>query len=331
MLLRNVWKGLTTGKIFPRNRSFNCPIDNCCTVMKYFLSAVLFLLLTTVAVGQEFNCQVRVNVQKLTTVDPKVFATLEQSLSELMNNTKWTDDYFQTEERINCNVLLTIQEEESPTSFKADLAIQASRPVFNSTYETAILNHIDKEVKFSYEQYQPILFSRNNFNDNLSAVLSFYAYIILGLDYDSFSSFGGERYLQTAQEILNSIPASAASAYPGWKSVESNRNRFWIIENLLSPRVRPFRQSWYEYHRHGLDKMADDPAGGRAVIAAALDRLPEVNQSYPNSMILQMFTNAKSKEIVEIFKLGTREEKDKVIQAMTRIDATNANEYRAIR
>lgn len=298
--------------------------------MKKYFSLILFFF-PLLAQSQELNCTVKVNIQKLQTVDPQVFETLEQSIAEFMNNTKWTNDVFNTQERINCNVLLTVQEELSPTTFKADLAIQASRPTYNSDYETALINHIDRDVTFEYEQYQPIIYSRNVFNDNLSAVLSFYAYIILGLDYDSFALYGGEPHLQMAQEIVNNIPSAAAAANKGWRSIDGNRNRFWIIENLLSPRVRPLRQTWYEYHRHGLDLMVDDTPAGRAVLAKSLEALLSVEQSYPNSMIVQMFNNTKRNEIIEIFKQASREEKQQVIQVMSRVDAPNSAEYRNIR
>ncbi len=298
--------------------------------MKNFFS-LFFLFLPLLVQSQELNCTVKINIQKLQTVDPQVFETLEQSIAEFMNSTKWTSEVFNNQERINCNVLLTVQEELSPTSFKADLAIQASRPTYNSDYQTALVNHIDRDMTFEYEQYQPLRYSRNVFNDNLSAVLSFYAYLVLGLDYDSFALYGGEPYLQIAQEIVNNIPSAAAAAYKGWRSIDGNRNRFWIIENLLSPRVRPLRQTWYEYHRHGLDMMAEDTPAGRAVLAKSLEALLQVEQSYPNSMIVQMFNNTKSNEIIEIFKQGTREEKQQVIQVMSRVDAPNAAEYRNIR
>lgn len=281
--------------------------------------------------AQELNCQVRINTQKLQTVDPAVFETLQQTLQEFMNNTKWTNDVYEQEERINCNILLTIQEELSPTSFRADLAIQATRPVYNSNYQTPLLNHIDREVTFSYEQYQPLRFTRNSFNDNLSQVLSFYVYIILGMDYDSFALYGGEPYFQLANEILTSIPQGAAERFSGWQSKDGNRNRFWIIENLLSPRIRPYREAMYNYHRYALDVMAEDVAQGRAVMAQSINVLQEVFQNYPNAMILQMFVNAKSDEVLEIFKRGTSEEKTTVIRVMSRIDASNAEQYRSIR
>jgi len=298
------------------------------------MKKMLFLFFALASVGlqaQELTFSVKINTLKLQTVDPKVFVTLEQTVAEFLNNQKWTDEVFEPLERINCNLVLTIQEELSPTSFKADLAIQASRPVYGSSYETRMLNHLDKEVTFSYEQFQPLIYSKNVFNDNLSSILAFYVYIILGMDYDSFSLFGGDEHYQTAQEILNTVPQNVASSAAGWRSVEGNRNRYWIIENILSPRVRPLRQGLYEYHRQGLDMMANDANTGRAIVLQALEEVDKVNQSYPNAMIVQMFSNAKSDEIVEIFKRGTRQEQDRVVQIMTKVDATNASKYRNIR
>ena len=299
--------------------------------MRKLLFSLFFSIITLGLSAQELDVAVRINTLKLQSADPKVFETLENTVREFLNTQKWTEDVFEQEERINANILITIQEELSPTSFKADIAIQASRPVYGSDYETPLINHIDKGVTFFYEQFQPLQFSRNAFNDNLSSVLAFHAYIILGLDYDSFSPYGGEPYFQAAQDILNSVPQSAAAANPGWRSLDGNRNRFWLIENLLSPRVRPLRQAWYDYHRQGLDVSATDVATGRAIIAAALEEIQKVDQAYPNSMIIQLFTDTKSQEILEIFKRGTPQEQNTVVQIMTRIDASNAAQYRAIK
>ncbi len=300
-------------------------------MLKKMVCVALLLSVAATIFGQELNATVRINIQKLQTVDPKVFETLEQTLREFLNNQKWSDAYYEPNERINCNILLTIQEERSPTSFKADLAIQASRPVYNSSYETVILNHIDRDVTFIYEQFQPLFYSRNAYNDNLSAVLSFYSFLILGLDGDTFAPLGGEKYFQLAQEVLNTIPSGAASANPGWRALDGDRNRFWIIENMLSPRVRPFRQAMYEYHRQSLDLMASDTNKGRQAMVGALEKVADVNQAYPNSMVIQMFNNNKSQELIEIFKRGTLAEQDRVIQLMTRIDPANISKYRAIK
>lgn len=287
--------------------------------------------LTGLVQAQELNATVKINTQKLQTADPRVFETLEQTLREFLNSQKWTEDMFDNPERINCNFILTIQEERSATSFKADLAVQSSRPIYGSDQETPLLNYLDKEVTFEYEQFQPLVYTKNAFNDNLSSVLSFYVYVILGLDYDSFSPLGGERYFQTAQEILNNIPSTVTAGNPGWRSMESNRNRFWLIENLLSPRVRPLRQAIYDYHRQGLDLMPTNIDQGRANMALAIEQLDKVNQAYPNSMIIQLYSNAKANEIIEIFKRGTLTQQDRVIQIMTKVDATNSAKYRAIK
>lgn len=295
--------------------------------------AIAFLLAAHWGSAQELNATVKVNAQKLLTVDSKVFATLEQTVREFMNNQKWTDDIFEPDERIKCNLLLTItdQSDKTPNLFVAELAIQASRPVYGTDYETVIFNHIDRNLTFSYEQFQPVIFSKNAFNDNLSSILSFYAFILVGMDYDSFSPLGGEKYFQQAQDIVNSLPSNLAKSDNGWNSLSNNRNRFWIAENVLSPRVKPFRQAMYEYHRQGLDVMSSDIVKGRKAMSDALLKVGEVNQAYPNSAILQMFNSTKSAEIIEIFKRGTVGEQDRVIQVMSRVDPAGSAKYRAIK
>ncbi len=296
------------------------------------LFVAFFSLFTWISLdAQELNFSVKINTQRLQTVDPKVFETLEKTIFDFLNNTKFSDHTYEQGERITCNIQLTIQQELSPTRFKADLAIQSSRPVYGSNYETTMLNHQDRDVTFDYEQFQPLIFSRNAYNDNLSAILSFYAYVILGLDYDSFSPFGGDPYYKIAQDIVNNIPQGAAVANPGWRSIDGARNRYWIVENVLSPRVRPMRQAMYDYHRHGLDVMSKNPSAGRAIIMQALDEIAQVNQVYPNSMIVQLFSQTKGQEVTEIFKAGTFQERDRVVNVMTRIDPPNAARYRSVR
>lgn len=294
-------------------------------------AVLLFFLFSWSGVfSQELDCTVKINIQKLQTADPRIFETLEQAISEFMNNTKWSEDVFDPQERIKCNLLLTLQEELSPTSFRAELAVQSSRPVFGSSYETVLLNHIDNEIIFTYEQYQPLIFSRNSYNNNLSSVLSFYAFVILGLDYDSFSLYGGEQYFQSAQEVVNTVPQAAAG--PGWSPTGSdvNRNRFWVVENYLSPRVRPMREAMYAYHRLALDIMYQDVAKGRGIMADAMENILKVNQTYPNSVAVIIFINAKNQEVMEIFKMGTPKEKEQAVRVMSRIDGANASRYRIL-
>ena len=262
-------------------------------IVKNITLFAILVLGSSISNAQELNFTVNVNIQKLQTVDPSVFSTLENTLQEFVNNQKWTNDAFEQEERIEGNILLTVQEELSPTSFKASLAIQSSRPIYHSDAKTLMLNHIDNEVTFNYQQYDPLQYSKNTFTDNLSVVIAFYMYVIIGLDYDSFSPYGGEPYFQEAQDIVNNIPQGVLGEDAGWNSLKSDRNRFWIIENILSPRSRDFRQAIYDYHRQSIDVMADDLATGRAILIQALEGVGKTNQAYPNSMIVQMFVNAK--------------------------------------
>jgi len=299
--------------------------------LRTLLLLATFTLLAGSLSAQELDVTVTINTPTLQMADPKVFQDLKSAIQGFMNNQKWTGETYESQERIKVSLVLNILKEFSATSFGGELAIQAVRPVYGSTYETPLISYLDRDVTFGYEQYQPLEFSENNFNDNLSSILSFYAYIIIGLDYDSFSPFGGEANFQRAQDILNAVPQSVTANNKGWRSIDGNRNRYWIIENLLSPRVRNLRQAYYDYHRYALDIMHQDPASGRIIMAQAIDDIAGVNQSYPNAMMIQLFVNAKSSEIIEIFKQGTSAEINRVVQSMSRIDGANASKYRAIR
>jgi len=273
---------------------------------------------------------VNINSAKAQQADPAVFESMEKAIREFINQRDWIDDKFQPEERIKGSIQITISDETSANSFQADMAIQATRPTYGSTYETAILNHVDKDIRFTFEQFEPLIYTQNVFNDNLSSIVSFYVYMILGLDYDTFSPYGGNPYYLLAQEVMNAIPPQAAEAAGGWRSLDGNRNRFWFLDNLLNPKVKPYRRAMYDYHRQGLDLMSSDVETGKATILAALSAVDEVHKAYPNSMIIQMFSNTKPEEIIEIFKVGSREQKSKISQIMTRLDPSRANKYRQI-
>jgi len=299
--------------------------------MKRIIPFIIILCISFGSFAQEFNFQVKLNSEKAQTVDPKVFESLELALRDFLNNQRWTDDEFEPEERIDCNVQLTITEDISATSFKADLAIQGTRPVFGSDYQTALMSYVDKGIVFEYEAFQPLEFTENAFNSNLTSILGFYCYVILGMDYDSFSPLGGEAHYQKAQDILNTVPPGATGRYKGWRSLDGNRNRYWMIESILNPRTRDMRQAMYDYHRSGLDTMVENKDVARATMLAALKKIEKVSKSYPNAMIVQMFALAKGDEIVEIYKGGTRQEQSDVIRIMSRIDAPGASQYQKIR
>ncbi len=299
--------------------------------MKYRMLFILIIFaFSTKIQAQELLAEVSINTPQLQLADPKIFKSLETAIEEFYNNNVWTEDEFEQEERIKFQIQMTITTEISENSFLAEMAIQSSRPIFNSSQETPLLNHVDKDIAFNYDLFQPLIYTKNAFNDNLTSILSFYAYIILGLDYDSFSPFGGEPHFLTAQEIMNTVPATVAANVRGWRQLDGNVNRYWLVENLLSPRVRPFRQAFYEYHMQGKDIMYENVEGGRAKLAECLETVAKVSRDYPNAMIIQLFSNAKSNEIIEIFKLGTRSEKLAVKKSMSNMDPSNSNKYERI-
>ncbi len=297
--------------------------------MKNILLIFSLLLLFVSGEAQELKCKVQINTPKLQTVDPKVFGTLETAIQELMNNKKWTEDSYENFERIECNITINISEELSPTSFSGNLFIQASRPVYGSGYKTVILEHNDRDFVFEYKEYQPLIFVENQFSSNITSVLGFYAYMILGLDYDTFSPLGGSDLFQKAQEVLNTVPQSVG--VKGWSSLDGQRNRYWMIESTLNPRVAPLREAMYDYHRQGLDWMSKDPEKGKESMISAMEKLKKVNSNYPNSMAMQMLVNAKSNEIIDIFLNSTSIQKRTVYAVMIKIDPANASKYSSIR
>ena len=291
----------------------------------------ILLLFATALQAQELNVDVTVNTPNLLNVDPAVFRTLEGAIEAYMNQRQWTDDYFEEEEKIDVNMQLTIDEEKSNTSFSATLSLQSTRPIYNSGEQTVMLNHQDKQVDFVYEQFQPLEFSENQFTDNLASVLAFYAYLIIGMDYDSFAPFGGEPYFQKAQTIIQTVPSGVASQFKGWTAADGRRSRYAIMETLLSPRSRRLRQANYDYNRQAPDIMAENTDAGRAVMLDAIKTVQEVNRSFPNAVAVQMFANSKGTEVVEVFKVASLPEKNQVIAAMSALDPARAGIYRGIK
>ena len=295
-----------------------------------FLFGLLLLGLSARAQELQF-AEVRINTPTLQLADPKVFRELEGAIQQFMNNQQWGEDQFEEEERIECNLTITITRELSESQFEADFAIQSLRPVYNSTYKSAVFTYIDKGVRFDYEQFQPLEYARNTYITNLASVLAFYAYYILGQDYDTFSPDGGSRYYQEANNVITTIPPTVASSYKGWRAVDGNRNRYWLVESTLSPRIEEVRTAMYNYHRLGLDIMATDPAQGRANILLALQQIDVANREYLNAMVIQQFIASKSDEIIEIFKVATPKQQVEVIKLMQRLDASRASRYESIR
>lgn len=295
--------------------------------MKKYILSFLLLFVVVLVQAQELNATVKVTTPKLQTADPAIFKTLEKSLVELINGTAWTDDEFDIKERIKVSVTINITEEISSTSFRAEMLIQASRPIYNSTQETQLMALSDKRITFAYEQYQPLEYAKNVYNNNLTAIISFYCNMILGYDYDTFSPSGGTPYFQAAQDIMTSIPSNIANSDDGWTATKKKKNRYWMLENVLSPRVAPMRQAFYDYHLRGLDRIVDDAENARKSIGNAITKISQVNRSYPNSMIVQLFAISKGDEILQIFIVESATTRKKIYDAMIKIDAPNASKY----
>ena len=291
----------------------------------------LFLLASLSITAQELNITVQVVAPNIATTDPRVFDDMEQNISEFLNGTDWTDDDFEDFEKIEGTLKITVADEISSTAFGGDFFIQSLRPVYNSNYKTQLINYVDQGVIFEYRERQPIRRSEDNYFDNLSSILTFYALTLIAMDYDSFSPRGGDEYWQKANNLLNSIPEAIKSADEKWNNKIGEQNRFWLIENMLNPRVKPFREAFYEYHRMSLDAMTIDTDRSKAIMTSAITAIGQVEKELPNNMVVQMFTDAKHSEIIEIYKDATRGEQEKVSAIMTAIDPSRADEYNQIR
>lgn len=281
--------------------------------------------------GQEFNFKVTVTAPNLKTVDANIFEQLEKDLESFINNTKWTSGTYEAHERIEGKLQITITEEFTQTSFAGDFIVQASRPVYQASYTSPLINHIDKNVNFVYNLNQEIERSEDNYTDNLSSVVTFYLYMILGLDADSFELNGGTPHYQTAQNVINVLPQGVVSADPGWQSQGKRRSRYWLVENVLNPRVRPFRQAFYEYHREGLDRMAEDRGRARAVIASNITLIADVNQAFPNSMVLTVFGNTKREELVQLFEVASPGQRKKIYNTMVKVNPILAEHLKTLK
>lgn len=283
--------------------------------------------------AQEFNAKVIVLGDQVAGTDPKVFKTMEQDAAAFINTRKWGTDAFENKEKIECVFTLVLSKaiEGVEGGFMGRLSVQATRPVFNTSYSSVLVNFTDKDVAIKYTQFQPFDFNDNRVNgndalvSNLTALLAFYSYMILGLDYDSFSLKGGTEFYNKALNIVNNAPE--VKAIMGWKAAEGQRNRFWLSEQILNNRFAPVRDFTYRYHRMGLDLMSSEPEKARAEINSLFPLLLQVNSENPASMLMQFLMNAKSDEIRQFIALNSTAEKQKLIPMLVQLDVANAAKY----
>lgn len=299
---------------------------------KIILPVIAIVFCLKPAKAQELKFDVKVVIPVNLKTDPAVYRQMESDAKDFFNKTRWTDHEYTEIEKIEGSVQITVTEELSSSTFLADITLKTSRPVYNSDYKTQMINIQDKSVTFTYLPGQPIQRSDRSFFDNLSSTLSFYAFLTLGYDYDSFSLYGGEDYFQAARDVFQNLPNGTKRDDPSWSNVGVNgRSKYFLIENIQSPRLRPFRQVIYEYHRLALDNMWQDAEKSRAVLLSSLGLIEDLNQAYPYSYFLQSFGDAKFNELVEIFKAADTGQKAKLRALMTLTSPSLASRYDALK
>ncbi|GAB2549396.1 hypothetical protein GCM10027189_35060 [Rufibacter soli] len=280
--------------------------------------------------AQELRCEVIVNSDQIQATDRQVFQQMQNAISEVMNNTRWTSDVYQNEERIRCKLFITLRAMPQVGVFEANTQVISSRPTYGTGYETTVLSFVDTKFEFDYTQAQPLQYAPNTFTTNLTAILSFYAYTIIGMDNDSFSRMGGANALAEARNILNLVTSSGGAGGGGWSATADTRNRYWLINNLVDPQFEPYRAALYLYHRQGLDLMARDPEKGRQNILEALRNIQQVARLRPGAAVLRSFFEAKSAELSNAFTTATPAQKQQAYELLSQVDPTNRARYETL-
>jgi len=291
--------------------------------------SILFLIFFSLqASAQELNALVTINVgPKIQTTDRNVFRDMKTAIQQFLNSRKWTNDAFQTHEKINCSLLININEMPSIGVFSASVQVQSARPVYNSNYTSLLLNFADRDWEFEYIESQPLEYNDNTYMNNLTSMLAFYAYLIIGMDYDSFSELGGTPHFQKALNVVNN---SQSSNRPGWQALGGNRNRYWIIENILNSQLTDLRKAIYSYHRLGLDTFEKTPDQSREIILKGLKDIKKVRDINPNSILVISFFDAKSKELGNIFSDGVITARREAYDLIVTMDPSNRSSYEKI-
>ena len=295
--------------------------------MNKFICTLVFCLSAAVSFGQELNCEIIVNAGQTGSANVTVFRTLQNSLNEFVNQTKWTDMEYEPHERINCSMFINITSYET-NSFSGTIQVQSSRPVFGSTMVSPVFNFNDEDLSFTYTEFEPLEYNPNQFSSNLTAVISFYVYTILGLDADTFEEEGGTAFFQEANQIVN---ISQQGNSGGWRAGDGNRSRFRLNADLLSNNFRGYREALYSYHRQGLDLMHRSPEEGKEGITAAIMELRDMNRSRPNSLLVRSFFDAKADEVEQVFSGGPSVSTSEVVDALNNLAPTFSDRWGNIR
>ena len=292
----------------------------------YLLNLFVFGLVS--ASAQDLNARVQILSPQIQITNKRAIDELEITMRDFLNNRKWSTDNYKTQERIDCSFILNITSWDGSSNFKAEAQIQSSRPIYGTTYGSTILNLSDKDFNFSYFEGQPLEFSDQIFMNNLSAILAYYAYTIVGLDYDSFSKLGGTPYYIKARNIVDN---AQNTPFAGWKAFDDLRNRYWLIENLNNKSYTPVREILYEYHRNGLDLMAENSLKARKQILSLLPDFQKIEKQKQGSMLNQMFFTAKATELINVIEQANPQEKLKAFSILSEIDPANIGKYEMLK
>ena len=301
--------------------------------MRKYIILIIFIVVAKISIAQELQARVTVISNRIgNNISQNVFRTLQTSLNNFVNNRKWTNDVFQPNEKIDCNFLLNLEPTSDANVYSASLTIQAARPVFSTSYLSPIINFQDENIIFKYIEFQQLEFNENRVSgsdalvSNLTASFSYYIYMILGFDYDSYSIRGGDPYFQKAQNIVNNAPDGRNIT--GWKAFDGIRNRYWLVENMMNSRYTIMHDVYYNYYRLGMDKLYEDEANARVEIMNVLNLLNNFTTENPNKMINQFFFQGKSTELIKVFSKAPPQDKARASDLLQRLDITNAGKYK---
>ena len=299
---------------------------------KILIPITLYCLLITgnCSLAQELNCKVSISTDQLQVNEQRgatqIYTEMQTVMQEFLNNRRWTNDNFSTEEKINCSLSVILTKATANGDYEANANFQVRRPVYGTGYETVLLNYVDKSFNFKYVAGTPLTYNDNNFNDNLTQMLAFYAYVALTFDYDSFGKMGGTNFAQKALNVVN----LAQSAGGAWTASNDIRNRYWVSENLLNQQLQPLREGFYTYHRLVMDNYATNPAGGRKQITDYLNLIKQVSQSRPGQIWYRLFFEAKFLELINIYGDAPLDERKKIIPLLSSLDPNNSEAYRKL-
>ena len=293
---------------------------------RWVLIVLIVLFTGHASFAQELNCNLQINSDQIQGSNKNIFATLQKSASEFVNNRKWTDLTFTQDERIECTISIIILKAEDDI-FTAEIQVQSRRPVYNSAYNSTLFNFRDNDMVFNYREFEVLEFNENTITSNLTAILAYYVYLIIGYDMDTYSRLGGSPYFQAAERIVN---AAQSMDMKGWRAFESTRNRYALINNLTDEAFRKFRSFLYDYHRLGLDEMTINMDNARVRIAAGIPVLRETNRARPSAIAITTFLDAKNDEIIQIFKGATDSEKRTAVEVLTDVNPTLTDRYETI-